>query len=55
MLMAEGDILNISQSSKMDTVGHVDGKQTTKAPIVFDGLKAMLQVRHVLTGRTVAI
>ena len=39
----------------MDTVGHVDGEQTTKAPIVFDELKAMLQVRHMLTGRTVAI
>ena len=37
------DIDNLRQSSKMDTVGHLDGKQTTKAPNVSDVSKAMSQ------------
>ena len=32
MVIQEGYILNLGKSSKMDTVGNVDGKQTTKAP-----------------------
>ena len=32
MVIQEGYILNLGKSSKMDTVGNVDGEQTTKAP-----------------------
>ena len=39
----------------MDTVGHVDGEQTIKAPNVSDGLKAMPQAQPVPIRRMVAI
>ena len=40
-------IVNRRQSSKMDTIGHTDGKQTTKPPNVSDFSKAMSQARIV--------
>ena len=55
MGILEGDIVNQRQSSKMDTIGHVDGKQTTKAPDVSDFRKAELQARPVPIQRMVEI
>ena len=55
MEIPEGDIVNQRQSSKMDTVGHVDGKQTTKPPNVSDVRKATSQVQPMLMQRMVAI
>ena len=55
MGIPEGDIVNRSQSSKMDTISHVDGKQATKAPNVSDVRKATSQSRPVLILRMVAV
>ena len=51
----ERKIFNLRKSSKVDTVGHVDGEQTTKPPNVSDVLKAMRQSQHVPIQRMVAI
>ena len=55
MGIPEGDIVNRRKSSNMDTVGHVDGEQTIKAPNVSDGLKAMPQAQPVPIRIMVAI
>ena len=41
MVVPEGYIFNRRQSSKMDTVCHMDGGENTKSPNVSDVLKAM--------------
>ena len=55
MGIPEGVIFNIRQSLKMNNIGHVDGEQTTKAPNVSDGSKAMSQARPMPIQRLVAI
>ena len=41
--ISKRDIDNLRQSSRMDTVVHLDGKQSKKAPNVSDVSKAMSQ------------
>ena len=43
MGIPEGDIINLRESSKMDTAGYVDEEQTTEVPNDSDGSMAMSQ------------
>ena len=51
----ERGYFNLRKSAKMNTVGHVDGKQTTNPPNVSDILKAMSQARTVPIQRMAEI